>query len=56
VHNRWTLVDRSAPDLIARAEAAGIAIVNAAIYGGGLLADLAEAAKTYAYQPAPGPS
>jgi D-threo-aldose 1-dehydrogenase len=53
VHNRWTLVDRSATDLIAQAEGAGIAIVNAAIYGGGLLADPRGGSKTYAYQPAP---
>lgn len=39
VHNRWTLVDRSATELIAQASAAGIAVVNAAIYGGGILAN-----------------
>lgn len=38
VHNRWTLVDRSAATLLHQAEAAGVAVVNAAIYGGGLLA------------------
>jgi len=38
VHNRWTLVDRSATELVAQAEDLGIALVNAAVYGGGLLA------------------
>ena len=38
MHNRWTLVDHSAAELIAQASAAGVAVVNAAIYGGGILA------------------
>ena len=38
VHNRWTLVDRSATELIAQAEDIGVALVNAAVYGGGILA------------------
>ncbi len=38
VHNRWTLVDRSATELLAQAEDLGVAVVNAAVYGGGLLA------------------
>jgi D-threo-aldose 1-dehydrogenase len=53
VHNRWTLVDRSAADLISQAEEAGIAVVNAAIYGGGLLAKPSSGITTYMYQPAP---
>lgn len=53
VHNRWTLVDRSATDLIAQAEQSGIAIVNAAIYGGGLLAAPRGGSTTYGYRPAP---
>ncbi len=39
VHNRWTLVDRSAGDLIARATERGLAVVNAAVLGGGILTD-----------------
>ena len=38
VHNRWTLVDHSAAALLDQAEQAGIAVVNAAVYGGGILA------------------
>jgi D-threo-aldose 1-dehydrogenase len=38
VHNRWTLVDRSATELVAQAEDLGVALVNAAVYGGGILA------------------
>ena len=38
-HNRWTLVDRSAGELIDRARGLGMAVVNAAIYGGGILAN-----------------
>lgn len=37
-HNRWTLIDRSAGELITQAHAAGMGIVNAAIYGGGIIA------------------
>ena len=52
VHNRWTLVDRSATELLDQAEAAGIAVVNAAIYGGGLLAKPRGGSTTYGYRPA----
>jgi len=52
VHNRWTLVDRSAAELIERATAAGIAVVNAAIYGGGILARPRGTVKSYGYRPA----
>jgi D-threo-aldose 1-dehydrogenase len=52
VHNRWTLVDRSATELIERAAADGIAIVNAAIYGGGILARPHAGLKNYGYRPA----
>jgi D-threo-aldose 1-dehydrogenase len=51
VHNRWTLVDRSATDLINKARRLGIAVVNAAIYGGGILAKPA-VSTTYGYRPA----
>jgi D-threo-aldose 1-dehydrogenase len=52
VHNRWTLVDHSATDLLDQAERAGVAIVNAAIYGGGLLANPRGGGTTYGYRPA----
>lgn len=51
VHNRWTLVDRSATELIAQAADAGIAVVNAAIYGGGILAKPGSTTN-YGYRPA----
>jgi len=51
VHNRLSLVDHSAGDLIKRAVADGIAVVNAAIYGGGILANPQGATK-YAYREA----
>ena len=53
VHNRWSLVDQSAGALFKRATEDGIAVVNAAIYGGGILANPAGATK-YAYREAPG--
>jgi D-threo-aldose 1-dehydrogenase len=52
VHNRWSLVDHSAEDLFQRARSEGIAVVNAAIYGGGILANPSGATK-YAYREAP---
>ena len=52
VHNRWTLVDRSAAALIEQAEHAGVAIVNAAVYGGGILARPRGTNKNYGYRPA----
>lgn len=52
VHNRWTLVDRSATELIAQAEDLGVALVNAAIYGGGLLAKPRDGLTSYGYRPA----
>ena len=38
-HNRYTLVDRSADELITRAADAGLGVVNAAYLGGGMLAN-----------------
>ena len=38
VHNRWTLVDRSAGPLLDEAVRQGMGILNAAVYGGGILA------------------
>jgi D-threo-aldose 1-dehydrogenase len=50
VHNRWTLVDRSATELIEQATESGIAVVNAAVYGGGILAS--GTGSRYGYRPA----
>ena len=38
VHNRWTLLDRSAGALLDEAQTRGMGLVNAAVYGGGILA------------------
>ncbi|WP_395244889.1 aldo/keto reductase [Agromyces sp. MMS24-K17] len=51
VHNRWTLVDRSAGPLIAEAQAAGVPVINAAVHGSGILADPVNVTR-YAYAPA----
>ena len=48
-HNRYTLLDRSAEDLFVRAHAAGIGVLNAAPYGGGMLAKGPGVQSTYAY-------
>lgn len=53
VHNRWTLADRSAGDLLARAEADGAGLINAAVLGGGALTDPAGVPGKYGYAPAP---
>jgi D-threo-aldose 1-dehydrogenase len=50
IHNRWTLVDHSAGELIGQAAASGVAVVNAAIYGGGILAN--GRGSNYGYRPA----
>lgn len=50
-HNRWTLVDRSAETLIDAAREAGVAVVNAAIYGGGILANPRGSGTRYGYRP-----
>jgi D-threo-aldose 1-dehydrogenase len=52
-HNRYTLLDRSADPLISDAAAAGVAYVNAAPYGGGMLAKGPEAQPRYAYRDTP---
>ncbi|MBC7292303.1 MAG: aldo/keto reductase [Actinotalea sp.] len=52
VHNRWTLLDRSAGDLLRQAEEAGLGLINAAVYGGGLLAG-GGAGGMYGYRAAP---
>ena len=50
-HNRWTLVDRSAGPLFDRASREGLAVLNAAVYGGGLLT-ASGGNGNYAYRPA----
>ncbi len=52
VHNRWTLVDRSAEGILNRAAESGLGVVNAAVYGGGILAAPRSGMTTYAYREA----
>jgi D-threo-aldose 1-dehydrogenase len=52
VHNRWTLVDRSAGALMARAAELGVPVLNAAVFGGGILADETGTSTQYGYRPA----
>lgn len=52
VHNRWTLVDRSAQGILNRAADSGLGVVNAAIYGGGILAAPRSGSTKYAYREA----
>lgn len=52
-HNRFTLVDHSAEELIDVSVARGVVVVNAAVYGGGALARWPEPVASYAYQLAP---
>lgn len=52
-HNRYTLVDRSAEPLLAEADELGVAVVNGAPYGGGVLAKGPAAVSDYAYRAAP---
>jgi D-threo-aldose 1-dehydrogenase len=51
-HNRFTLVDRSAGPLLDDACERGVAFVNGAPYGGGILAKGPDAQPKYAYRPA----
>jgi D-threo-aldose 1-dehydrogenase len=53
-HNRFTLLDRGAEPLIADCADRGLAFVNAAPYGGGILVKGPGAQPRYGYQPAPG--
>jgi len=50
-HNRWSLVDHSAGELIDSARESGVAVVNAAIYGGGILANPHGGGTRYGYRP-----
>ncbi len=49
-HNRYTLIDRSAEPLMAEAGRRGMAFVNAAPFGGGILAKGPEVQPNYAYR------
>jgi D-threo-aldose 1-dehydrogenase len=49
-HNRFSLVDQSAEPLFAEAEALGVAALNAAPFGGGVLAGATSAQGFYAYR------
>jgi D-threo-aldose 1-dehydrogenase len=51
-HNRWTLLDRSAGPLLEDCVAANVAVVNAAPFGGGILAKGPSLSPKYAYRPA----
>ncbi len=51
-HNRWTLLDRSARELLDAAAEQGVAVVNAACFGGGILAKGSAASDRYAYRSA----
>ncbi|WP_460785651.1 aldo/keto reductase [Microbacterium tumbae] len=53
VHNRLTLVDRSAEQVVADARGRGMAVFNAAVFGGGILAAPRGGRNAYAYRPAP---
>jgi D-threo-aldose 1-dehydrogenase len=48
-HNRYTLLDRSAEPLLAFASQRGVAVVNAAPYGSGMLAKGPDAYPRYMY-------
>lgn len=48
-HNRYTLLDRSADELIALASRKGMGVLNGAPYGGGMLAKGPAATSKYAY-------
>lgn len=52
-HNRYTLVNRSAEPLLQACAERGLALVNAAPYGSGMLAKGPDAYARYAYQDAP---
>ncbi|OZM83234.1 aldo/keto reductase [Pseudonocardia sp. MH-G8] len=54
-HNRFTLLDRSAQPLLDQCAAAGVAVLNAAPFGGGMLVKGPDAAPRYAYRMASDP-
>ena len=51
-HNRWTLTNRNAGQLIETALSRGVAVMNAAPYAGGVFAKGSEAHPRYVYQEA----
>ena len=51
-HNRWTLANRNAGQLIETAVSRGVAVMNAAPYAGGVFAKGSEAHPRYVYQEA----
>ncbi|WP_437773598.1 aldo/keto reductase [Arthrobacter sp. KNU40] len=51
-HNRYTLVDQTAEPLIQDAMTRGVAFINAAPFGGGMLVKGPDAAPNYCYRPA----
>lgn len=51
-HNRFTLVDQTAEPLIRDSMARGVAFINAAPFGGGMLVKGPDAAPNYCYRPA----
>ena len=51
-HNRFTLVEQSAEPLLKEAQRRGVAFVNAAPFGGGMLVKGPDAVPTYCYAPA----
>ncbi|MFO1150458.1 MAG: aldo/keto reductase [Alsobacter sp.] len=51
-HNRFTLVNRNAEEMIAFAHGAGMAVLNAAPYAGGVLAKGSASYQRYVYQEA----
>ena len=55
-HNRYTLVDQSAEPLLEDAARRGIAFVNAAPYGGGMLVKGPDVVPKYCYQPVNAPT
>lgn len=50
-HNRYTLIDQTAEPLLEDARRRGVAFVNAAPFGGGMLVKGARAVPTYCYAP-----
>ena len=52
-HNRYTLLNRAAAPLLESAARRGMAVINAAPYGSGMLAKGPDAYARYAYQEAP---
>ncbi|GAA2237801.1 aldo/keto reductase [Herbiconiux moechotypicola] len=52
-HNRFTLVDRSSDALLDAAAEQGLGVMNAAVYGGGLLASWPRTSDRYHYRTAP---